>query len=100
MNFAEKLTEIVARKENALVNPKRRDLIKAAALIVERKNNAIQSAIDDKVRYLASGNPGCAGHLESHRPDSWGSVEIVHPIELVARALSTSNPRSGETGRK
>ena len=30
MNFAEKLTEIVARNENALVNPKRRDLIKAA----------------------------------------------------------------------
>lgn len=72
---------------------------KAAELIVERKNNAIQSVIDDKVRYLASGNPGCAGHLQSHRPASWGSVEIVHPIELVARALSTSHPRAGETGR-
>lgn len=72
---------------------------KVAELIVERKNNAIQSVIDDKVRYLASGNPGCAGHLQSHRPASWGSVEIVHPIELVARALSTSHPRTGETGR-
>ena len=30
MNFLEKLNGIIDKKENALVNPKRRDLIKAA----------------------------------------------------------------------
>ncbi len=71
-----------------------------ATRIVERKNDAIRTVLDERVRYLSSGNPGCAGQLHAHRPESWGAITIVHPVELVARGLARTDKARGETIRK
>ena len=63
----------------------------SAKHIVDRKNEAIQSVLDAEVRYISSGNPGCAGQLQAHRPQTWNALTIVHPIELIARALGSED---------
>lgn len=50
-----------------------------AGLIRNRKSEVIESAAADLV---ASANPGCSLHLQQ------AGHEVVHPIELVARALA------------
>ena len=67
----------------------------SAHQMVERKIAAIQSVLDVGVKFIASGNPGCTGHLHAHRPAAWTTVTIAHPVELVARALTSGDERNG-----
>ena len=60
-----------------------------AVKILDRKYAAIESL--GRVTRLASGNPGCSAHIETHLPASLGQLRIVHPIELVAERLTTES---------
>lgn len=54
-----------------------------ARAIRDRKRQAIERADPQSRHVVASANPGCAQHLAA------AGIEIVHPIEIVARALRT-----------
>ena len=66
-----------------------------ATRIVERKFDALRMIDLDGVRFLSSGNPGCTGHLAAHLPSDLSSLQLVHPVELVARMLETEAGTSG-----
>ena len=58
-----------------------------AGQIRERKIAAIDRAVDvSGARLLASANPGCSMHLQSVLDDR--GLRVVHPIDLLAEALS------------
>ena len=61
-----------------------------ARAIVERKFAAVISGGLDGIRLLSSGNPGCTGHMAAHLPPKLAQLEIMHPIELVARKIRES----------
>ena len=55
--------------------------------IVERKYDAIRTLDTADVRFVSSGNPGCSGHLASHLPADLNRLEIIHPVQLIARMI-------------
>lgn len=57
--------------------------------IVERKYEAVRSVVDSSARFLSSGNPGCLGHMTANKPSDLARLELVHPVQLVARMLAT-----------
>ena len=58
-----------------------------AKAIVERKYEAIRTLDAADVSFISSGNPGCSGHLASHLPADLDRLEIIHPVQLVARRI-------------
>lgn len=57
-----------------------------AGRIRDRKLEAIDRAIERSgARVVASANPGCSSHLQRHLQER--GVEVVHPIDLIARGL-------------
>jgi glycolate oxidase iron-sulfur subunit len=64
--------------------------------IVGRKYAAIQTVMVADVRFISSGNPGCTGHLVANRPSALSQVDVVHPVQLVARLLDKVSNEGGE----
>lgn len=58
-----------------------------ARSMVARKFDAMTSSGLGNVRLIASGNPGCTGHMTANLPPGLADTAIVHPIQLVARML-------------
>lgn len=61
-----------------------------ARKIVERKFDALRAMDLDGVQFVSSGNPGCTGHIATHLPTDLSRLQLVHPVELVARMLGVS----------
>lgn len=58
-----------------------------ARSIVERKFAVIETLADQSPRFISSGNPGCLGHMTANKPGTLDHLELLHPVQLVARML-------------
>lgn len=58
-----------------------------ARMIVDRKFTALESAVDDRTKFISSGNPGCLGHMTANKPRSMDHIQVVHPVHLIARLV-------------
>jgi glycolate oxidase iron-sulfur subunit len=58
-----------------------------ARMIVDRKFTALGSAVDDRTKFISSGNPGCLGHMTANKPRSMDHIQVVHPVHLIARLV-------------
>lgn len=58
--------------------------------MVDRKFTSIISGGLEDVRFLSSGNPGCTGHMAACLPPTLSGLQILHPIQLVARKIRES----------
>ncbi|MFA6053138.1 MAG: (Fe-S)-binding protein [Methylobacter sp.] len=50
-------------------------------------NDLLNAALEDKPEYLASSNIGCALHISAGLRERGISLEVLHPITLIARQL-------------
>ena len=58
-----------------------------ASRLAERKFDAVRSVLRADTFCVSSANPGCTGHLISHRPGDVDHLRVLHPIQIVARGM-------------
>ncbi|MEJ7751190.1 MAG: heterodisulfide reductase-related iron-sulfur binding cluster [Thermoleophilaceae bacterium] len=55
-----------------------------------------QALIDTGVKVIAAGNPGCAIQIQAHARKLGHELEVVHPVELLWRSVSSTNRGEAE----